>query len=120
MGGSHSVQYRMLLAALDGCTQAGRVIAVAPDGVGRAAVEGHDLFLRPGFHISVFAQGLRGVRYLALGPGNVVYASRISAGTILRLPDANHDGVADTVITVPEGLHQPFGLAFRGDPMHVG
>ena len=117
---SHSVQYLMLFAALAACTKAERVIAQTPDGMERATVEGHDLFLRPGFHISVFAQGLRGVRYLALGPGNVVYASRISAGTILRLPDANHDGVADTVITVAEGLHQPFGLAFRGDTMYVG
>ncbi|OLC97765.1 MAG: hypothetical protein AUJ00_00940 [Gemmatimonadetes bacterium 13_1_40CM_3_70_6] len=117
---SHSAQYLMLFAALAACTKAERVIAQAPDGLERATVEGHDLFLRPGFHISVFAQGLRGVRYLALGPGNVVYASRISAGTILRLPDANHDGVADTVITVAEGLHQPFGLAFRGDTMYVG
>src|SRR2546425_10087271 len=96
---SHSAQYLMLFAALAACTKAERVIAQAPDGLERATVEGHDLFLRPGFHISVFAQGLRGIRYLALGPGNVVYASRISAGTDPRLPDPNHASGAGTAVT---------------------
>src|SRR5438445_5767537 len=104
MRGSHSVQYLMLFAALAACTKAERVIAQAPDGLERATVEGHDLFLRPGFHISVFAQGLRGVRYLALGPGNVVYASRISAGMNVSLPDAKHDAGPATVCNGHWGL----------------
>jgi glucose/arabinose dehydrogenase len=73
----------------------------------------------PGFHVSVFAQDLSGVRYLTLGPGGVVYASRPGAGVILKLPDANRDGVADSAVTVATGLNRPFGIAFRGDTMFV-
>ena len=120
MSVSHGVKHLLLVAAIAACTRAERVVAQAPDGLERTTVEGHDLFMKPGFHISVFAQGLGGVRYLTLGPGNVVYASLMRAGTIVRLPDANRDGVADSAITVASGLHQPFGIAFRGDTMYVG
>ncbi len=120
MSVSQGVKHLLLLAAIAACTRAERVVAQAPDGLERTTVEGHDLFLKPGFHITAFAQGLPGVRYLTLGPGNVVYASLTRGGTIVRLPDANHDGVADSAITVASGLHQPFGIAFRGDTMYVG
>jgi glucose/arabinose dehydrogenase len=82
---------------------------------------GQDQTLRlpPGFQVSVFASNLRGVRYLIVGPGNVVYASRPDAGVIVKLPDANHDGVADSAVIVARGLRGPFGIAFRGDTMYV-
>jgi glucose/arabinose dehydrogenase len=72
-----------------------------------------------GFHVTVFAPNLGGVRYLIVGPGNVVYASRPGAGVIVKLPDANHDGVADSAVVVASGLRGPFGIAFRGDTMYV-
>src|SRR5919197_5138600 len=77
------------------------------------------LRLPPGFKISVFADKLDNVRYLALGPGNIVYASQPGAGRIVTLPDANRVGVADTVDVVARGLTGPFGIAFRGDTMYV-
>jgi glucose/arabinose dehydrogenase len=83
------------------------------------AAPGHDLTVPAGFKVAVFAENLGGIRYLALGPGGVVYASRPGRGVVVQLPDANHDGVADSVITVVSGLSQPFGLAFRGDTMYV-
>ena len=86
----------------------------------KISVAGHDLFVPAGFKVSVFADNVGGVRGLALGPGGVVYASRPGKGSIVKLPDANHDGVADTAITVASGLNLPFGLAFRGDTMYVG
>ena len=73
----------------------------------------------PGFKIAVFADKLQGVRFLALGPGNVVYASQPGSGQIVKLADANHDGVADTPEVVARGLKGPFGIAFRGDTMYV-
>ncbi|HXM37632.1 MAG TPA: PQQ-dependent sugar dehydrogenase [Gemmatimonadales bacterium] len=82
---------------------------------------GQDQTLRvpAGFQVSVFAPNLGGVRYLVVGPGNVVYASRPDAGLIVKLPDANHDGVADSAVVVARGLREPFGIAFRGDTMYV-
>jgi len=96
------------------CAPAGAACQMAP-----ARAPEHDLTVPAGFKVSVFAENLGGIRYLALGPGGVVYASRPSRGVVLQLPDANHDGVADSVITVVSGLSQPFGLAFRGDTMYV-
>jgi glucose/arabinose dehydrogenase len=84
-----------------------------------AAGQEQALTVPQGFHVSVFAQNLNGVRYLVVGPGGVVYASRPSAGDIVRLADANHDGVADSAVTAVSGLNGPFGIAFRGDTMYV-
>jgi glucose/arabinose dehydrogenase len=72
-----------------------------------------------GFTIAQFAQNLRGVRYLALGPDQAIYASQPASGLIVKLTDRNNDGIADTTITVAQGLHGPFGIAFRGDTMYV-
>jgi len=97
------------------------VAALVALACGGNTVAGQDqtLHLPAGFKITVFAQDLRGVRYLTLGPGDVVYASRPSGGDVLKLPDANGDGVADSVVVVASGLNRPFGVAFRGDTMYV-
>jgi glucose/arabinose dehydrogenase len=93
----------------------------APDTAAAAAGQQGDATLRvpDGFRIGVFAQNLQGVRYLALGPGNAVYASQPGSGQVVKLTDANRDGVADTTITVASGLRGPFGIAFRADTMYV-
>jgi len=103
---------RMFLAA---------ILAVACQGPPTARGQGADDALRvpAGFKIAVYAENLQGVRYLALGPGNAVYASQPASGRIVKLTDANHDGVADSVVTVASGLNGPFGIAFRGDTMYV-
>src|SRR5207244_12477822 len=60
-----------------------------------------------------------GVRYRALGPGGALDASASGAGQIVRLVDANRDGVADAPAQpVLSGLDGPFGIAFRGDTMY--
>ena len=91
-----------------------------PPGRVKVTVAGHDLFVPPGFSVNLYAENLGDARYLTLGPGGEVYLSVTRAGRIVRLPDANGDGVADTVITVASGLNRPFGIAFRGDTMYVG
>lgn len=96
------------------------IVAVACHG---SPAVGQDQTLRvpAGFQVSVFAPNLSGVRYLVVGPppGNVVYASRPDAGVIVKLPDVNRDGVADSAVIVARGLRGPFGIAFRGDTMYV-
>ncbi len=98
------------------------IVAVACRG--QAAGQGQQrsddaLRVPPGFKISVFADRLQSVRYLTLGPGNAVYASQPGSGLIVKLIDSNHDGVADSILTVVSGLKGPFGIAFRGDTMYV-
>ncbi|MGH7537050.1 MAG: PQQ-dependent sugar dehydrogenase [Gemmatimonadales bacterium] len=91
-----------------------------PTGMVPQEILGHTLYLRSGFKIGVFADQLGGVRYLALGPEGAVYASRSGAGRIVKLVDANGDGVAESVTDAATGLSAPFGIAFRGDTMYVG
>src|SRR5260370_5357512 len=96
------------------------VIAITCGSAPKSAGQDHTLRVPVGFHVSVFAQNLEGVRYLVVGPGNAIYASQPGKGVIVKLPDANHDGVADTAIVVARDLRDPFGIAFRGDTMYVG
>jgi glucose/arabinose dehydrogenase len=73
-----------------------------------------------GFTIALYHDSLPGARSLALGPGGVPYVVQSRAGRVVRLPDANGDGRADTVIVVAQGLNRPFGITFRGDTMYIG
>ncbi|HWZ29664.1 MAG TPA: PQQ-dependent sugar dehydrogenase [Gemmatimonadales bacterium] len=93
---------------------------VAAGQTHQVSVAGHTLSLPAGFNIAVFAENLRGVRYLTLGPHNVVYASVPRDGNVVRLPDVNGDGVADSAVPYATGLTRPFGLAWRGDTLLVG
>src|SRR6266567_2952051 len=99
------------------------LIAIACNGTparGQGQARSDDaLRAPPGFKIAMFAENLQGVRFMTLGPGNAIYASQPGPGLIVKLTDANHDGVADSVVTVASGLSGPFGIAFRGDTMYV-
>jgi glucose/arabinose dehydrogenase len=72
-----------------------------------------------GFKVTYFASGLSGVRFMVVGPDKALYASQPSSGRIVRLPDRNGDGVADTVETVVAGLKRPHGLAFHKGALYV-
>jgi glucose/arabinose dehydrogenase len=78
------------------------------------------LQLPDGFQVNVFAQNLAGVRFMTIGPDGDLYASLMSGGQIVRLPDRDGDGQADQAITVANGLRQPHGLAFRDGSLYVG
>ncbi len=86
--------------------------AVALPGLDTAAVE-RRLTAPDGLRVTQFATGVRGVRFMALGPGGEVYASQPGLGRIVRLPDHDRDGRADSVVMVVDGLRQPHGLAFH-------
>jgi glucose/arabinose dehydrogenase len=94
--------------------------AQAPAG-GRTRVEvaGHMLQAMPGFDVGVYAEDLNGARFMVLGPDGVPYLSLTGQGRVVKLPDANGDGRADSIVTVARGLSSPHGLAFRGDTLYV-
>ncbi|MDA1102996.1 MAG: PQQ-dependent sugar dehydrogenase [Gemmatimonadetes bacterium] len=69
-----------------------------------------------GFDISVFAEGLGGVRTLEVGPDGLLYAVRSRDGTIHRLDPAGNGGSEEIV----DGLNRPYGLAFSDGWMYVG
>lgn len=71
--------------------------------------------LPQGFHISVYADGLPGARSMALAEDGTVYVGS-QEDKVYALPDLNHDGLADGVLTVATGLNHPNGVAvLKGD-----
>lgn len=91
----------------------------APADTARVATLDGRLMVPSGFTVSYYAKGLDGVRFLALGPGGAVYATQPGKGRVVRLADANGDGVADGTDVVASGLRQPHGLAFHKGALWV-
>jgi glucose/arabinose dehydrogenase len=77
--------------------------------------------LPPGFAISVFAKGLQDPRMMAIGPDGALYVAERGAGRIVRLPDLDGNGSADTIQIIAEDLSSPSSLAFHPDgSLYVG
>ena len=77
------------------------------------------IHLPAGFKAEVFANikaagsdYFRGPRFMAFGPDGNLYVSTGMDNKVLMLPNRNHDGVADEVVTVADNLNTPQGLAF--------
>ena len=76
------------------------------------------LTLPAGFTAGVFAR-VGGARFMALGSDGAVYVSRPAAGEIVRVLDADGNGVAETQTVAVSGLNRPHGLAFHGGYLYV-
>ena len=74
---------------------------------------GLPLKLPSGFSISIFAKNLVNPRVMVFDPDSNLLVSITSEGKVVALPDKDVNGVADSVVTVAEGLNRPHGLAFR-------
>ena len=85
-------------------------------GVVWSFASAQSLTVPPGFDISVFATGVRGVRTLKVGPDGMLYAVQSRDGRVVRL-DPNSEGDAETVV---DRLNRPYGLAFHEGWMYVG
>jgi glucose/arabinose dehydrogenase len=68
------------------------------------------LKLTPGFQINVFAKELKNARMLAVHKEHV-YLTRREQDDVLKLVDANLDGVAEQQVTVAQGLDGVHGIA---------
>jgi glucose/arabinose dehydrogenase len=73
----------------------------------------------PGFHISVFAEGVDGARMMVFSPGGVLLASESGEGVVVALPDAKHAGKAERTVAVLSGLNEPHGIAFYEGKLYV-
>lgn len=79
-----------------------------------------------GFEAKVFArldpagrEYFRGPRFMAFGPDGNLYLSLGLANKVVMLPDRNHDGRADEILTVSDRLNGPQGLAFIDEKLYV-
>src|SRR5215207_3976945 len=105
--------------ACGGGTPGPEPITTTPTDTGRAVTLDGRLLAPTGMTITYFARDLDGVRFMAVAPDGAVYASQPSRGRVVRLPDANRDGAADSVVTVVSGLALPHGLAFHKGSLYV-
>jgi glucose/arabinose dehydrogenase len=96
-------------------------VAARPEPVATPAADANlsNIKLPAGFRISYFAQNVGGARELALGPDGTVYVGSKEQGKVYALPDRNHDGRADEVITLTSGLNSPNGVAVRQGSLYV-
>jgi glucose/arabinose dehydrogenase len=65
-----------------------------------------------GVAVTEFAK-VPGARAMAVGPDGAVYVTLPRRGEIVRLVDANNDGVAESQDIAVSGLNRPHGMAFR-------
>ncbi|HTK48298.1 MAG TPA: PQQ-dependent sugar dehydrogenase [Gemmatimonadaceae bacterium] len=109
----------LALAACGGGAPPASVAGPGDDTTARVAALDGKLSVPAGFTVGYFAQGLAGVRFMAVGPDGAVYATQPGKGRVVRLADANGDGAADGVVEVVAGLDQPHGLAFHKGALYV-
>lgn len=57
-----------------------------------------------GFAVRIFAEGLGTPRLMTVGPDGLLYVADIDGDRLLRLPDADNDGLADEVQVIAEDL----------------
>lgn len=71
-----------------------------------------------GLTVTEFAK-VPGARAMAVAPDGSVYVSLPRRGEIIRLVDANQDGVAESQDVAVTGLNRPHGMAFRDGWFYV-
>jgi hypothetical protein len=76
-----------------------------------AAPPGAQLAVPAGFHVTLFASGLKHPRLLRVAPNGDVFVAASDAGEVEVLR-GKPDGTADQVSTFASGLDEPFGIAF--------
>lgn len=73
--------------------------------------------LPPGFEITVFAEGVRNARSMALGDKGWLFVGTRSAGNVYAI---RHDGTkALETVTIASGLNMPNGVALKDGALYV-
>ncbi len=93
--------------------------AILPSG-STPTVRGESLQLPPNFKMDVFETGLRTPRFLAFSPEGDLYVANMASGRIVVLPDRNHDGTPDSIVTFASGFASPNNVAFYNGAVYVG
>jgi len=75
--------------------------------------------LPPGFQISIYQDGVRGARSLALSPSGTLFVSTIQEGLVYAIPNKDRDNKGDKVMVVASGLHWPNGIALKDGSLFV-
>jgi glucose/arabinose dehydrogenase len=72
--------------------------------------------LPPGFHISLWAEGMPNAREMTMGKNGTLFASTRFVGNVYAVVDKN--GKREVKI-IAKGLHRPNGVAFKNGALYV-
>lgn len=72
-----------------------------------------------GFAVRMYAKGLKSPRLMTTGPDGALYVAERGQGRIVRLADANNDGLADAVQPVSTGLSSPHSVEWYQGALYV-
>ncbi len=72
-----------------------------------------------GFAVRLFAAGLEKPRLMTIGPDGVLYVADQAAGQVVRLPDADGDGLADANQIVVDDLAGAHGVEWYDGWLYV-
>ncbi len=72
-----------------------------------------------GFRVAIYSADVPNARALAIGANGTVFVGSRSAGKVYALTDVDHDGRADKVRVIANGLNMPVGVAFRDGDLYV-
>lgn len=109
----------IVAAALIAAAGAASITFGQARGATASRIQLEKIKLPAGFHISIFAEGVRNARSLTQSPSGTIFVGTQGAGSVYALRDDNKDGKADRVITVVSGLNTPNGVAFRDGSLYV-
>jgi glucose/arabinose dehydrogenase len=73
-----------------------------------------ELILPEGYGATVFAEGLRGPRFMAVSPAGVLFVAERGADRVVALPDTDGDGAADEVVEIGAGYGSAHDIEFTG------
>lgn len=86
--------------------------------IGQGAVA--EVAVPEGFAVTVFAEGLSGPRFMAVGPEGDLYVADRGNDRIVALPDADGDGAADNIRLVAADIPNPHSLVYHEGNWYVG
>ena len=75
--------------------------------------------LPEGFSISVYAEGLKDARSIAMSDSGVLYVGTRRQGDVYAVVDTDGDGVAETRHVIATELGMPNGIAWRDGALYV-
>lgn len=87
----------------------------------RGEISGNlSLSVPDGYEVKVFHAGdLSKPRFFAWSPESVLHVADKNRGTIIALPDRNHDGVADESVVVASGFSKSHDMKFYNGALYV-
>ncbi|MBV9495053.1 MAG: sorbosone dehydrogenase family protein [Acidobacteria bacterium] len=78
------------------------------------------LHLPAGFKATLWAKDLDEPRTMAYAPNGDIFVVESGGNRIRAFRDPNADGVPESSYVYATGLHQPYGIAFRGNQLYIG